>query len=548
MTSPQAASPLRYDPSVEQSEPDEAQTTERLNRMLHYIQKTTFADYGHAQRSVHAKSHGLIEAELQVMDGLPEDLAQGLFARPARYPVIMRISAIPGDVLDDSVVVPVGLALKVIGVEGERLPGSEGTTTQDFLMVNAPAFGAPNLKSFAVAQAVLTATTDTGQAWKKAFSASLRGFETALEAVGGGSPGLKSLGGPPSHPLGETFFTQTPYRYGAYVAKLSVAPVSPGLRALTGKPIDVRKRPNALREEVIDALRHEGGEWELRVQLRTDARTMPVEDSTVVWSEDQSPYRVVARIKAGPQPAWSEARAWQVDDGLSFAPWHGLAAHQPLGSINRARKSAYPRAARFREEHNNHPIKEPATALSLSNEPACPYGFAPGREGRRPNTPDAREDKWGQPLNPTARRIVAGAAGGLAAGLLVSAEKLATDATRDDRNRMRQTTVRDDRGHGEQTRTATGQKALACVSHLGFSALAGAAYGLLNRHDRAPVAAGLVFGVGAYALAHGIVGPVPDATPDLTDERPRPLKRQGVLGAVFGVATAIATRQLNRRL
>ena len=47
------------------------------------IRETTFENSGHAIRSVHAKSHGLIEAELTVFDGLPPALAQGIFARAA---------------------------------------------------------------------------------------------------------------------------------------------------------------------------------------------------------------------------------------------------------------------------------------------------------------------------------------------------------------------------------------------------------------------------------------------------------------------------------
>jgi len=46
--------------------------------------------------------------------------------------------------LDDSVSTPRGLARKVIGVEGERREGSEGDVTQDYVLINGPAFGAPN--------------------------------------------------------------------------------------------------------------------------------------------------------------------------------------------------------------------------------------------------------------------------------------------------------------------------------------------------------------------------------------------------------------------
>ena len=89
------------------------------------------------------KPTGILEGYLEVDADLPFELAQGLFATPGRYPVVMRFSTVPGDILDDSVSTPRGLSVKIIGVKGERLSGSEGDVTQDFLLVNGPAFGAP---------------------------------------------------------------------------------------------------------------------------------------------------------------------------------------------------------------------------------------------------------------------------------------------------------------------------------------------------------------------------------------------------------------------
>ena len=136
-------SPVPYQSSYEAPEKDEAQTQSELVETMTRIQEKTYADGGHALRSVHAKSHGLLQGELRVLENLPPELAQGLFARPAVYPLVMRFSTNPGDILDDSVSTPRGLALKIIGVEGERLPGAEGQDTQDFVMQNAPAFSAP---------------------------------------------------------------------------------------------------------------------------------------------------------------------------------------------------------------------------------------------------------------------------------------------------------------------------------------------------------------------------------------------------------------------
>ncbi|GJD65605.1 catalase family protein [Methylobacterium frigidaeris] len=354
--------PIRFDPSLESMHPDEEEVQAEMIRVFETIQETTLKDYGHAVRSVHAKSHGLLTGRFTVLPDLPPSLAQGLFATPGTYDVILRLSTNPGDILNDSVSTPRGLAVKVIGVPGERLPGAEGDA-QDFVMANAPAFTAPDAKAFLKSLKLLAATTDTPQVFKTVLSAALRGVETALEAVGGKSATLISLGGhPETHILGETFYSQAPLRWGGYVAKVAVAPVSPGLTALTGASLDVNDKPNGLREAVSAFFSAHEGVWELRAQLLTNRETMPVEDASKPWPEHESPYVPVARITVPPQESWSDEKVRCLDDGLAFSPWHGIAAHRPLGSVMRARRAVYPCSAGFRARHNGCPIHEPTRA------------------------------------------------------------------------------------------------------------------------------------------------------------------------------------------
>ncbi len=352
--------PIRYDPSLERPEPDEAETIAGLVAALRQISERVHADSGHAERAVHAKAHALLHGELEVLGHLPPTLAQGLFSRPGRHDAVLRFSTNPGDVLADSVSVPRGLAVKVLGVEGARLPGSEAATTQDFVLANAPVFLAPDPRAFLSGLRLLAATTDRAPRLKQAASAVLRQVERVAEAVGAGSARLRSLGGhPTTHILGETYWSQVPLRHGEYVAKLSVAPSSPALRALQGVEVDVSEDPDALRQAADAVLRREGGEWEVRVQLLTDRETMPVEDASVEWPEAVSPYIPVARRRAPPQPAWAEAARRAVDEGMAFSPWHGLEAHRPLGGIMRARRAAYEASSRFRLTRNGCPVREP---------------------------------------------------------------------------------------------------------------------------------------------------------------------------------------------
>ncbi len=358
--------PLPFDPSFETPEPDEAQTTAQFVETLRGISETTFKDYGHAVRSLHAKGYGLLRGELRVFNNLPPHLAQGLFAKPATYPLVMRFSTAPGDVLDDSISSPRGLAIKLTGVPGPRLPGAEGQSTQDFLFVNGPAFAASSANAFLKNVKLLAKTIDAPQGLKKALSAALRGAEAAVEAAGGQSSTLIGLGGQPlTNMLGETFYTQAPLLYGQYMAKLSCVPVAPALQALIGAKVDVRGKPNAFRDAIVEFFNKHSGAWELRAQLCTDLTTMPIEDASVAWPEDQSPYVAVARITIPPQGAWSEANITEIDEHMAFSPWHGLAAHRPLGSISRVRKATYEASAQFRGEHNGCPIHEPKTVAGM---------------------------------------------------------------------------------------------------------------------------------------------------------------------------------------
>ncbi|RZM26059.1 MAG: catalase, partial [Sphingomonas sp.] len=247
--------PVRFDPSVEEVQPDEQEVIDQLTGSFKEILETTSQDYGHAVRSVHAKAHGIFKGTLTVHGGLPAELAQGLFAQPATYEAIGRISTNPGDILDDSIALPRGFALKLMGVEGERLPGSESDTTQDFIMVNGPVFSAPDAKAFSKNLKLLSKTTDKAEWGKKLLSSAFRVIEAPLEAIGLPSATLQTLGGAPQvHPLGETYYSQTPFRYGDYIAKFSLVPVSPALTELTGDTVSTHDRPDALREVVNEVL------------------------------------------------------------------------------------------------------------------------------------------------------------------------------------------------------------------------------------------------------------------------------------------------------
>ncbi|MBP0446444.1 catalase family protein [Roseomonas sp. SSH11] len=350
---------LRYSPDVETVPPEEAGTIEAILESMRRLATRTPEEYGHAVRVSHAKSHGLAVGELEVLPGLPAHLAQGLFASPARYPVVARLANVPGEIITDAVSTQTGLSIKILGVRGEMLPGHEGEVTQDFVLDTGSRFAAADAKAFLLTHRALEHAPRIPDRMKEAVSKASRAANKALHALGTDSPKLDFFGHPRIHPLAEAYFTQAPIRYGEHVAKLAVVPATREQQSLAGGALDTDADENALRTATVSYLRARDAVFDIRVQLCTDLETMPVEDASREWDEERSPYQTVARLTFPRQEAYSEARRDHVDQNLAFCPSHGLAAHRPLGSIMRARLRAYPEMSRLRRQANGRPLAEP---------------------------------------------------------------------------------------------------------------------------------------------------------------------------------------------
>lgn len=334
-------SPLRYHPTYEVLEDSARQQREHLQYTLRRLSETSYRASSHIARSVHSQSHGLIYAEMAIYQDLPPNLAQGMFAAARQLPLVMRFSTVPGDILNDRRCTPRSLAIKILGVEGERLPGSEHAITQDFLFVNGASFLSCSVQRF-LANLQRLAATDHTPEFKQFLSQILHATASLTDAFSGhhGCVPLPA-GCRETNILGETYFSQDPVLYGQFMAKIALVPIAGELLSLTNRPIDSTFASDGLKKSIVDFFKVHTAVWELRVQLCTDIHTMPIEDSSVIWSPDASPYIPVARITAKPQIAWSPYRSRVVDEGMTFSPWHGIQSHRPLGSVVQLRKMSY---------------------------------------------------------------------------------------------------------------------------------------------------------------------------------------------------------------
>jgi hypothetical protein len=356
---------VRYRDDVEEVEPDEQETFDRIIEAMAAGGRITRERYGRSVRTSHAKAHGILKGELRVLENLPPELRQGLFAKARTYPVVARLSHVPGEFLDDRrVSTPRGMSLKIIGVEGEMLPGHKGEVTQDWVLDTGKVFIAPNAKVFLAQITATEMAMPLPEGVKQAVSATSRVANAALNAVGLDSANLDFYGHPFNHPLAEAYYSQCAFRYGDYIAKLRVAPDMPRLRELLQAgftPAD----EDGLRTAVVEYFRDNPAEYEVGIQLCTDLERMPMENANAEWPEDESPYRPVARLILPPQEAF-DARRQALDEELLFCPSHSLAAHRPLGSIMRARLKAYEIQGNARRQENGRPAKEPRSIAELS--------------------------------------------------------------------------------------------------------------------------------------------------------------------------------------
>ena len=251
-----------------------------------------------------------------------------------------------------------GMSVKVFGVPGETLPGHV-SDTQDFVLATGTTFPSGTAAGFLRDGSVIGKSAGLPEGVKSAVSSTMRNFNRLLHAFGTESPFADFFGHPFSHPLCDSYFSQAPIRFGDYVAKLGAAPASDAQVALREWRLDPHADEDGFRHAAIDFFRTHDAGFELKAQLWADAERQPIEDASVPWPEEISPYRTVATIRLPRQDAYSPERARYFDEVMTFRPAHSLVAHRPLGSVMRARLQVYKALSDFRHRENGVSPQDP---------------------------------------------------------------------------------------------------------------------------------------------------------------------------------------------
>jgi hypothetical protein len=285
-------------------------------------------------RAFHAKSTLAVEdAELRFLD-IPADL-QVDFAEPgAVYRTVVRFSNAAGTGQPDFKPDLRGVALRF-----EASPGQH----HDFLGTNYPVSHARDARQF-----VKFADAIAGGSLSRALGLvklvfTFGPFETARmlrNVLAGSRHKVRSI-------ATETYWSRGAIRWGDTLAVRYLLRPAPDPAPA---PEPSANDPEYLSGEIARRLAEDEVRFELCIQRFSDAKSTPIEDTSVRWSERVSPPEPVALLTiskrdVGVADARAETRAI---DGMAFNPWNTTDRFRPLGNLNRARKAAYDASAAHR--------------------------------------------------------------------------------------------------------------------------------------------------------------------------------------------------------
>ena len=333
-------------PQFETVPPEEAAQIRKIVDLTLQLMQRRYPPKTAALRGVHAKDHGCVKASFTVNADIPEPYRVGVFSAPGKtYEAWIRFSNattfidkdLNKDPANNDVSSSRGMAIKLLGVEGETLLDVPGESSQDFLMINTPMFAFANVAEYLdVTQIQADNNDDISKLFAQPLSLARMktfGIVRRIQAT--------LLG----NPVDAQYFTAAPFLFGnGTAAQFSVKPRNP-----ESTPVPANPSPNYLREALkrrLDVGTGKPAVFDFMVQIRSDA-SLPIEDATTEWKAEVAPFQNVAALTIGVQNFDMPARMTECER-LRFSPWHGLVAHQPLGGINRLRLGVYLASSKYR--------------------------------------------------------------------------------------------------------------------------------------------------------------------------------------------------------
>jgi hypothetical protein len=319
------------------------------------------ADGGLPRRALHAKTQTAAVAELRIREDIPSYARVGIFATPGTYRAYVRFSngsnAPERDLRPDVR----GFALKVCGVPGKKLLTEQpDATTQDFLMMGNPRTPFTTAVEFL---AFLRAVSDPRDIPRSVKDLGLLASAKMLARL------AKDLTLPLPSLATAHYYSGAAVRWGDYAARYGLRPHTP---PAPETPLSMIVRDgNYLADDMARRLRTGSVSYDLRAQFFVNEGSTPIEDTSVAWSEDVSPFVPLATLVLATQDPLSSRgrRITRFIESLAFDVWHAPEEFRPIGATMRARHPVY-RASRLErgaagEPDGTESFEDPASLLDV---------------------------------------------------------------------------------------------------------------------------------------------------------------------------------------
>ncbi|NRD71642.1 catalase family protein [Psychrobacter okhotskensis] len=332
----------------------------------------------HHVRAVHAKSYCGLKAKFEILDDIPKEYAQGLYAKAGIHDAVIRFSNAAAAVsADRRLGLGQGLAIKIFDVPGEKLaPGEEDSTTFDYALVNSPIFFTNSLKNYAYLSKLnfgLNGYLGDGLLGKGKFV-----FHW-LTKYGKEFPdleGLRSLNAfrklattPPKNAWLYDYFSQGAFRHGDYMAKVRVTPTKASMKKIKRTNIHLFTEDEAIRPAIIEEIREHDYQFDVQIQLCRNLKKQPIDQLTQEWKESDAPFVTVATLTIPCQDVPDDGNLDAIED-LSFTTFRCLGENRPIGKIQHSRLRAYQASSKARHEHNMAKRKEPTSLKQIFDKNA----------------------------------------------------------------------------------------------------------------------------------------------------------------------------------
>lgn len=320
-------------------------TTEKelIIEMQSILQGKMEKDYekGNTKRDAHPKCLGLLKANFKVIENIPDELKIGVFKTPKTFKAWIRTSNASGRIQSDKKKDFRGFAIKLLGIEGERV-NFEEQNTQDFLLMSNPTMPLGTVKLFRDAVYYSIKWNPLVLVLKLLLS----GRKDILKTLKNGKFNDTS-------PLDIKYWSTTPYQFWNKKVKYKVVPTS-GKKSNLPTPLT----DDYLTTNMDNHLKNEKATFDFYIQQFVDETKTPIEDAGVEWKEKDSPFIKVAEIEI-PTQDFNTTERFELAEQFSFSPANSLKTHQPIGGINRARIEIYNALSKYRHKRDNKRLIEP---------------------------------------------------------------------------------------------------------------------------------------------------------------------------------------------